>query len=64
MGDIPILGKAFQRQTDDVGKIDLLIFITARIVHEEQAATQKPAFEPDVPGPGTKILWKKEDRKK
>ncbi len=64
LGDIPILGKVFQRQTDDVGKIDLLIFLTARIVHEDQTVTHKPAFEPDMPGPETKILWKKEEGKK
>jgi type IV pilus assembly protein PilQ len=32
--DIPLLGFFFQRQTDDIEKIDLLIFITARIVKD------------------------------
>ena len=32
--DIPWLGKFFTRETDNVSKVDLLIFITARIVEE------------------------------
>jgi type IV pilus assembly protein PilQ len=32
--DIPWLGKLFTRETDNVSKVDLLIFITARIVEE------------------------------
>ena len=58
LGDIPLLGLAFQRRTDDVAKIDLLIFITAKIANEQQVATQEPAFEPVQPGPQTKIRWK------
>ena len=34
LGKIPIIGFLFQRQTDDIEKIDLLIFITARIIKE------------------------------
>lgn len=34
LGKIPIIGFLFQRQTDDIEKIDLLIFITARIMKE------------------------------
>jgi type IV pilus assembly protein PilQ len=34
LGDIPLLGLLFQRQTEDTEKIDLLIFITARIMKE------------------------------
>lgn len=34
VGDIPILGLAFQRDTTDTEKIDLLIFITASIMKE------------------------------
>jgi type IV pilus assembly protein PilQ len=34
LGKIPIVGFLFQRQTDDIEKIDLLIFITARIIKE------------------------------
>lgn len=33
-GSIPIIGLLFQRQTYDVEKIDLLIFITARVLKE------------------------------
>lgn len=31
---IPLLGKLFQRQIDDIEKVDLLIFLTARVVKE------------------------------
>jgi type IV pilus assembly protein PilQ len=37
LGDIPLLGLLFTRDTVDTEKIDLLIFITARII--EPAAT-------------------------
>ena len=60
LGDIPLLGAVFQRRTDDVEKIDLLIFITARIAHEEQVADQQPAFDPPEPGAKTRIRWKAE----
>ena len=33
-GKYPIIGFLFQRQTEDIEKIDLLIFITAHIVKE------------------------------
>jgi type IV pilus assembly protein PilQ len=62
LGDIPLLGLAFRRQTDDVGKIDLLIFITAQVVDQDgvAATTKPPAFEPPEPGPSTKIRWRKD----
>ena len=60
LGSIPILGLPFRRKTDDVEKIDLLIFITARIAGETEKATQKPVFEPNEPGPKTEIRWKQE----
>jgi type IV pilus assembly protein PilQ len=62
LGDIPILGLVFQRRTDDTEKIDLLIFITARIVTEAEVATEEPAFEPGEPGPDTKIRWQRESK--
>ena len=34
LGSIPLIGLLFQRQTDDIEKVDLLIFITAHIVKE------------------------------
>lgn len=34
LGSIPILGLLFQRETNDIEKIDLLIFITARVLKE------------------------------
>ena len=40
LGDIPFLGKLFQRNTDTRAKIDLLIFITASIV-DKQVLTEK-----------------------
>lgn len=58
LGDIPILGYAFRRQTDDIAKIDLVIFITAKIATNEQIATQTPVFVPATPGPKTQIRWK------
>jgi len=36
LGKIPILGILFSRDTVDIGKVDLLIFITAHIVKEGQ----------------------------
>ena len=38
IGKIPILGLLFTRETDDTEKIDLLIFITAKIVETAEAA--------------------------
>lgn len=58
LADIPIIGAAFKRQTNDIAKIDLLIFITATIVNDKQVATQEPAFMPGQPGPDTTIEWK------
>lgn len=60
IGSIPILGWPFRRVTNDVEKIELLIFITAEIVGEQQTATQAPIFEPKEPGPKTKIQWRQE----
>ena len=57
LGDIPLIGMAFRRETDDIGKIDLLIFITAKIGGQEQVATVQPAFVPNKPGPKTQIRW-------
>ena len=57
LGDIPLIGLAFRRETNDIGKIDVLIFITAKIAGQEQVATVKPAFVPNTPGPKTQIQW-------
>jgi len=38
LGDLPIIGMFFKRQTTDLEKIDLLIFLTARIVDENQTS--------------------------
>jgi type IV pilus assembly protein PilQ len=38
--DIPILGKLFRRNTRDTEKIDLLIFITAHIVQENEFSAE------------------------
>jgi len=58
LGDIPLLGMAFRRQTDDTGKIELLIFITAQVAGEAQVATQAPVFDPPRPGADVKIRWR------
>ncbi len=63
LGDIPLLGLLFQRNTVDTGKIDLLIFITAKIATDDEVATVKPTFNPPFPGPKTQIRWKKEQPK-
>jgi len=39
--DIPILGLLFQRKTIDIGKIDLLIFITARVAKEGEFSPEE-----------------------
>ena len=36
LGNIPILGHLFKRDTRDRGKIDLLIFITAHIIEDNK----------------------------
>ena len=59
LGDIPILGLAFQRRTDDVEKVDLLIFITAKIANDNEIATEEPVFKPSEPGSTVKVKWKK-----
>ncbi len=60
LGDIPIVGLAFQRRTDDTAKINLLIFITAQIANDAQVATQTPVFVPAKPD--STIQWKKESQ--
>jgi len=40
LGDIPLLGKLFRRDTTDAEKVDLLIFINAKIL-EEASLTEK-----------------------
>lgn len=39
LSKIPVLGVLFSRDTTDTGKLDLLIFITARILKEGEAAS-------------------------
>lgn len=57
LGDIPWLGALFRRETNDTSKVDLVIFITAHIVSDEQIATVSPSFEPSVPSSDTQIIW-------
>ena len=50
LGDIPIIGNLFSRATNDTIKIDLLIFITARVIRpgeltEEEMAIVKSALD-------------------
>lgn len=56
LSDIPIIGALFSRRTTDIEKVDLLIFITARVVkpgeisEQEMAMIQKAmeAGQPDI----------------
>jgi len=43
LSKIPILGNLFTRQTDDVSKIDLLIFISARVLKEGELSPEEIA---------------------
>lgn len=74
LGDIPIIGNLFSRATNDTEKIDLLIFVTARIIRpgeltEEEMAMVKQALDAGqanvtpAPEPAKKEN-KKEDKKK
>ncbi|MDD5073122.1 MAG: secretin and TonB N-terminal domain-containing protein [Candidatus Omnitrophica bacterium] len=74
LGDIPVIGNLFSRATNNTDKIDLLIFITARVVRPGEFTDQEmamvkqaleagqanvtPAAEPE------KKEKKKEDKKK
>lgn len=74
LSDIPIIGSIFTRRTNDIEKIDLLIFITARIVRpgeltEREMAMVKKALdsgEPDIAVETNKpaATKKKEDKNK
>ena len=46
LGDIPVLGFLFQRRTNDLEKIDLLIFITAQIFEADQEVPRYFAAKP------------------
>lgn len=48
LGHIPLLGLLFQRRTIDIEKIDLLIFITARIVTSAEAANAHSLSESKI----------------
>jgi len=41
LGDIPLLGLLFQRRTTDIEKIDLLIFITAKIIEAPELSQKE-----------------------
>jgi type II secretory pathway component GspD/PulD (secretin) len=43
LNKIPILGVLFSRDTYDTGKLDLLIFITARVVKEGEFSPEELA---------------------
>lgn len=64
---IPFIGKLFQRETVDTAKIDLLIFITARIITDEDFAPEQIAKLQDrlgFPEPVDKAAAKKAAREK
>jgi type IV pilus assembly protein PilQ len=59
LSKIPILGVIFSRETIDTGKIDLLIFITARVVKEgeftpEEIAKLEQRIDPSLVKPAPK----------
>jgi len=37
LGDLPIIGNLFRRETEDIEKVDLLIFLTARVINVDDA---------------------------
>lgn len=43
LSKIPLVGGLFERETNDITKVDLLIFITARIVNEEDFTPEEIA---------------------
>lgn len=57
LGDIPLIGLAFRRETKDLTKIDLVIFITAKIADRQFVAAAPPRFAPGEPGPKSRIEW-------
>jgi type IV pilus assembly protein PilQ len=70
LSDIPIIGGLFTRRTNDVEKIDLLIFVTARIVKsgeltEQDISMVKEAMDAGQPNIATEKVEdkKKEDKK-
>ena len=66
LGKIPILGVLFSRDTLDTGKIDMLVFITARIVKEGEYTDEEIArLEQRIKGDsgGKKTAKKKEKAK-
>ncbi|MFH1202618.1 MAG: type IV pilus secretin PilQ [Candidatus Omnitrophota bacterium] len=56
LGDIPILGKLFQRNTIDTGKVDLLVFITAHIIQSEAEDPLVKVEEKIIPQPTQKPM--------
>ena len=73
LSDIPLIGALFTRYTDDIQKIDLLIFITARIVrpgelNEQEMAMVKQALDAGqvnvAPNPDKKDIKKQEKKEK
>ncbi|MCU0666137.1 MAG: secretin and TonB N-terminal domain-containing protein [Candidatus Omnitrophica bacterium] len=43
LNKLPFIGKLFQRETNDTGKVDLLIFITARVIDDADYPAEKIA---------------------
>jgi type II secretory pathway component GspD/PulD (secretin) len=64
LSKIPFLGVLFSRETVDVSKIDLLIFITARIIDEDQYSTDEVARMQQSFGMRDKARKAKKDKKK
>ncbi|MDP3787570.1 MAG: type IV pilus secretin PilQ [Candidatus Omnitrophota bacterium] len=69
LSDIPLIGGLFTRRTTDVEKIDLLIFITARIVKpgeltEQEMAMVKKAMDAGEPNIVPENVEEKKDKTK
>ena len=69
LSDIPLIGGLFTRRTTDVEKIDLLIFITARIVKpgeltEQEMAMVKKAMDAGEPNIVPENAEEQKDQKK
>lgn len=65
LSKIPLLGALFKRETEDIQKVDLLIFITARVIKEEEFSPEEIAKLENRLGYGEKqaIPRKKEKNK-
>jgi type IV pilus assembly protein PilQ len=64
LSKIPLLGNLFKRETIDTGKIDLLIFITARVLPDEQLSPEEIAKIEENLGKEKAVLKKATGKKR